>query len=57
MNVSYPPFFPIMHGSVQFDYGGRTMNLMPGLDEAEGQQIVEWLNQRLSRSSITADQD
>ncbi len=57
MNVSYPPFFPTTQGSVQFDYGGRTMNLMPGLDEAEGQQIVDWLNQRLPRSTITTRQD
>lgn len=57
MNVSYPPFFPMMPGSVQFDYGGRTMNLMPGLDEAEGQQIVEWLSQRLPRNKISDRQD
>ena len=53
MNVSYPPFFPMMPGSVQFDYGGRTMNLVPGLDEAEGQLIVDWLSRRLPQSAVT----
>jgi hypothetical protein len=48
MNVSYPPFLPGMPGSVQFDYGGRTVNVMPGLDQAEGQAIADWLGQRLS---------
>lgn len=49
MNVGYPPFFPMTPGSVQFDYGGRTMNIAPGLDEAEGQLIVDWLSRRLSQ--------
>ena len=53
MNVSYPPFFPMMPGSVQFDYGGRTMNFMPGLDEAEGQLIVDWLSRRLPQGTVT----
>ncbi|MEP3421202.1 MAG: hypothetical protein ABJN35_05680 [Erythrobacter sp.] len=57
MNASYPPFFPMTHGSVQFDYGGRTMNLMPGLDETEGQEIVNWLDLRLSQSAATTRQD
>lgn len=47
MNVSYPPFLPGMPGSVQFDYGGRTVNLMPGLDQAEGQAIADWLSRRI----------
>ncbi len=56
INVSYPPFFPMTFGSVQFDYGGRTLHLMPGLDEAEGRQIVEWLSKRLPRSTVTSGQ-
>ena len=47
MQPNYPPFFPMTPGSVQFDYGGRTINAMPGLDEAEGNMIVEWLAKRL----------
>lgn len=47
MNISYPPFFRGGPGSVQFDYGGRTINLLPGLDEAEGAQIAEWLEARV----------
>lgn len=47
MNMSYPPFFPMMPGSIVFDYGGRSLSLIPGLDEAEAQQIVDWLGRRL----------
>lgn len=51
MNISYPPFLPGVPGSVQFDYGGRTIGIMPGLDEAEGQLIVDWLEQRIPRTA------
>jgi hypothetical protein len=53
MQPSYPPFFPMTHGSVQFDYGGRTVQVMPGLDEAEGAAIAEWLSKRLPASAQT----
>lgn len=42
-NITPPPFFPSMPGAVRFDYGGRTVNVMQGLDETEGKQIVEAL--------------
>ncbi|HEY7806031.1 MAG TPA: hypothetical protein VIC34_02420, partial [Croceibacterium sp.] len=32
----YPPWFATANGSVQFDYGARTVRVLPGLDEAEG---------------------
>ena len=54
MSVSYPPFIPTVPGSVQFDYGGRTVNVMPGLDEAEGSMIVDWLAPRLPTSATNA---
>ncbi|WP_343520267.1 hypothetical protein [Sphingomonas sp.] len=47
MQPNYPPFFPMTPGSVQFDYGGRTINVMPGLDEAEGDAIAAWVGKRL----------
>lgn len=58
MQPNYPPFFPMTPGSVQFDYGGRTINAMPGLDEAEGNMIAEWLAKRLpAGASGTAQQN
>lgn len=36
-------------GSLKFRYGARTIYLAPGLDEAEGQMIVEALRPRLPR--------
>lgn len=47
--ASFPPFWPGSRGSVQFDYGGRTIEIMPGLDEAEGKAIVALLNRQLHR--------
>ena len=34
-----PPWFG-NPGSVQFDYGARTVRMLPGLDEAEGRMVV-----------------
>ena len=48
MDLSYPPFIQGFSGSVRFDYGGRTINLLPGLDEAEGSQIAELLQERIA---------
>lgn len=48
-HANYPPFFPGVPGSVQFDYGGRTVNAMPGLDQAEGQAIADFLSARLPK--------
>lgn len=56
MQPNYPPFFPMTPGSVQFDYGGRTVNMMPGLDEAEGDAIAEWLAKRLPANAGLAAQ-
>lgn len=47
MSGGHPPFLPGTPGSVQFDYGGRTVSVMPGLDQAEGQAIADWLNRRI----------
>jgi hypothetical protein len=44
--AAYPPWFANM-GSVQFDYGARTVRVLPGLDEAEGRMVAEWLAKRL----------
>ena len=55
MDVSYPPFFPDMPGSVQFDYGGRTVNVMSGLDQTEGQAIAAWLTKRLPNQTKIAE--
>lgn len=52
MQPDYPPFVPMMSASVQFDYGGRTVGVMSGVDEAEAQQIVDWLAQRLPQSRM-----
>ena len=48
---SQPPFYPGSAGSVKFDYGAREVSIMPGLDEAEGRMIAEWLAKRLPSSS------
>lgn len=47
---AYPPLFHLPFGSVKFRYGHRTIHLAAGLDEAEGEQIADWLNGRLSRA-------
>lgn len=44
---SPPPFYPGSAGSVKFDYGVREVSIMPGLDEAEGRVIADWLAKRL----------
>ncbi len=47
-----PPFMPSMaSGSVKFDYGARTVQLFPGLDESEGRMIVDRLASRLPPSA------
>jgi hypothetical protein len=38
-------------GSVKFNYGARTVYAAPGLDEAEGRLIADWLRQRLPASA------
>lgn len=37
-------------GVVQFDYRGDTIGLGAGLDEAQGQQVVDWIARRAPRS-------
>lgn len=50
-----PPFMPNMTpGSVKFDYGARTVQLFPGLDESEGRMIVDRLASRLPISAVAA---
>lgn len=49
--AGYPPWFANM-GSVQFDYGARTVRVLPGLDEAEGRMVAEWLGKRLPAGAI-----
>lgn len=48
-----PPFLPsLASGSVKFDYGARTVQLFPGLDEAEGVAIVARLAPRLPATAV-----
>jgi hypothetical protein len=47
----YPPFLPFTGGSIAFDYGAKTVRLLPEVDEAEGRMIVVWLSQRLPRTA------
>jgi hypothetical protein len=49
MRSPYPPFLPMGGGSIAFDYGARTVRLLPEVDESEGQMIVDWLTKRLPR--------
>jgi hypothetical protein len=51
---AYPPFYPMQSGSVKFDYGGRTMRIVPGLDESEGRLIVERLAPKLPAGAVKA---
>lgn len=48
---AYPPWFG-NPGSVQFDYGARTVRVLPGLDEAEGRMVAEWLAKRLPQGAV-----
>lgn len=51
----YAPFMPNMaSGSVKFDYGARTVQLFPGLDESEGRMIVERIASKLPLSALAA---
>jgi hypothetical protein len=46
------PFLNVSRsGSLKFDYGPRTIFAAPGLDDAEGQMIVERLQKRLPASA------
>lgn len=47
----YPPFLPFTGGSIAFDYGAKTVRLLPEVDEAEGRMIADWLTQRLPRTA------
>ena len=49
--AAYPPWFG-NPGSVQFDYGARTVRVLPGLDEAEGRMVAEWLAKRLPVEAV-----
>jgi hypothetical protein len=52
-----PPFMPSMaSGSVKFDYGARTVQLFPGLDESEGRMIVDRLASKLPLSVAATGQ-
>jgi hypothetical protein len=47
LQVRLPFMMRARWGSVKFNYGARTIYAAQGLDEAEGQLIVEWLRRRL----------
>ena len=49
--AAYPPWIANA-GSVQFDYGARTVRVLPGLDEAEGRMVAEWLGKRLPVGAV-----
>jgi hypothetical protein len=49
--AAYPPWLGNA-GSVQFDYGARTVRVLPGLDEAEGRMVAEWLGKRLPAGAV-----
>ncbi len=49
--TAYPPWIG-NPGSVQFDYGARTVRVLPGLDEAEGRMAADWLAQRLPAGAV-----
>jgi hypothetical protein len=51
---SFPPFLPgrgVNMGAIAFDYGARTVRLLPEIDEAEGAMVTEWLARRLPASA------
>lgn len=52
MPAAKPPFAPMQVGTIRFDYGVRTIRLVPGLDEAEGRIIVERLAAKLPRGAV-----
>jgi len=39
-------------GAVKFHYGSRTIRMAASIDEAEGQQIADWLALRLPASAV-----
>ncbi|TIX48906.1 hypothetical protein [Alteraurantiacibacter aquimixticola] len=47
LQPSAPPFFPFQQGGIRFSYGGRSVTVMHGLDEAEAEIAIAWLKQRL----------
>jgi len=49
-----PPFLPSVGpgGTIKFDYGARTVRVLPGLDEAEGRMIVDRLARKLPRAAV-----
>jgi hypothetical protein len=49
--AAYPPWFGNA-GSVQFDYDARTVRVLPGLDEAEGRMVADWLAKRLPAGAV-----
>jgi hypothetical protein len=49
--AAYPPWFG-NPGSVQFDYGARTVRVLPGLDEAEGRMVADWLAKRFPQGAV-----
>ena len=47
------PFLNVSHmGSIKFDYGPRTIFVMQGLDDAEGQMIIDLLRKRLPTTAV-----
>ena len=46
------PFLPSAEGALQFNYGARTIRLATGLDEAEGQLIVDRIKRSLPQSAL-----
>jgi hypothetical protein len=49
--AAYPPWFG-NPGSDPFDYGARTVRVLPGLDEAEGRMVADWLAKRLPQGAV-----
>lgn len=51
------PFLPGSTGSIQFDYGGRSVTIMPGFDGSESRLMVNWLAKRLPAAASALRQD
>lgn len=50
---AYPPFLPQQWGAIKFRYGGRSVQLLQGLDEAEGEALVDALGKKMPASAVT----
>ncbi len=45
-----PPFFGAVTGPIAFDYGARTMRILPSMDEAEARILLSKLKQQMPAS-------